>query len=164
MGLLDGGEIAVEVEIDIRVRADAGATAAGGAALEAEDRAEGRLAEDGGGAFAEAREGVAETDSGGGLALAGGRGRDGRDEDEAGVFRARGVDAGEGKLGLEATVELEFVGGQAELGGDLRDGAEGGFFEGRNGVEGGHGGGIFEVERNFSKSSVRGAKPTSSAG
>jgi hypothetical protein len=53
VGLLDGGEIAVEVEIDIRVRADAGATAAGGAALEAEDRAEGRLAEHGGGAFAE---------------------------------------------------------------------------------------------------------------
>jgi hypothetical protein len=96
VGLLDGGEIAVKMEVDVGVRADARAAAAGGAALEAEDRAEGRLAEDGGGAFAEAREGVAETDSGGGLALAGGRGRDGRDEDErefsarAASMRARG--------------------------------------------------------------------------
>ena len=81
MGLFDGGKIAVEVEVDIRVRAAAGAAAAGSAALETEDGAEGRLAEHGGGAFAETGERIGETDGGGGFALAGGRGRDRRDED-----------------------------------------------------------------------------------
>ena len=66
----DGVEVAGEVEVDVLHGHDLGVAATGSAALYAEDRAEGRLAEGENGILAETPEGVREADGRGGLALA----------------------------------------------------------------------------------------------
>ncbi len=72
VGRGDGVEVAVEVEVDLVGGLDLAASAAGGAALHAEDRAERGLARGDEGALADALEALDEADGGDGLALAGG--------------------------------------------------------------------------------------------
>jgi hypothetical protein len=78
-------EVAGEVEVDVVGRHHLGAPAAGPAALDPEAGAEGRLPEGDHRAPADPAEGLAEPDGHGGLAVAGRRGSDGRDEDEVAV-------------------------------------------------------------------------------
>ena len=79
MGGGDGVDIAGEVQVDIFHRRDLRVAAAGAAALHAEAGAQRGLAQTDGGSFAQVVECVAEADGSGSLALAGGRGIDGRD-------------------------------------------------------------------------------------
>ncbi len=81
----DGVEVAGEVEVDVLHRHDLGVAAAGRAALHAEGRAERRLAQAQHRLLADVVERVGEADRGGGLALAGRRRRDRRDQDQLAV-------------------------------------------------------------------------------
>ena len=83
----DGVKIAGKVEVYILHRDDLGIPAAGRAALDAKYRPERRLAQRGHGVFPAAPQRVRETDGGRGLALARGRRRDGRNENELSVRR-----------------------------------------------------------------------------
>ena len=78
----DGVEVAGEVEVDVLHRDNLGVSAAGGAALDAEHRPEGRLAQRHHDVLAATRQRVSQADRGGGLALARRRGIDGRHQDE----------------------------------------------------------------------------------
>ena len=80
VGQLDGVEVAGEVEVDVLHGHDLGIAAAGGAALHAEAGPQRRLAQADRGLLADAVQAVAQADAGGGLAFAGRRGRDGRDQ------------------------------------------------------------------------------------
>ena len=81
----DGVEVTGEVEVDVLHRDDLCPAAAGSAALDAEDRSQGRLAECEDGVLSNLSEAVCEADRSGGLAFSG-RGRsDGGDEDELSV-------------------------------------------------------------------------------
>ena len=71
-----------EVDVDLVLRHDAGLAAAGAAALDAEDGAEGRLAEVDDGLVAQAAQPVGQADGGGGLAFAGRGGRDAGYDDQ----------------------------------------------------------------------------------
>ena len=117
----DGVEVAGEVQVDVLHGDDLRVAAARGAALDAEDGAEGRLAQAEHGLLAHGVERVGEADRGGRLALAGRRRIDGRDEHElaAAGLVGKGVDI---DLRLGLAVVLEHVLGKAHLGGDLRDG------------------------------------------
>ena len=83
----DGVKVAGKVEVYILHRDDLGIPAAGRAALDAKHRPERRLAQRGHGVFPAAPQRVRETDGGRGLALARGRRRDGRNENELSVRR-----------------------------------------------------------------------------
>ena len=85
VGRADGVHVAREVEVDVLHRDDLSVAAAGGAALDAEDRAEGGLAQSDHALLADVAEAVAEADGRRRLAFAGRGRRDGRDEDELAV-------------------------------------------------------------------------------
>ena len=89
VGRADGVEVAGEVEVDVLHGDDLGVAAAGRAALDAEHRAEGGLAQGDGDVLADAAQAVGQTDGGGGLALARGGGRDGGDQDQLAVLTGR---------------------------------------------------------------------------
>ena len=97
-----------------------GTTAAGGAALDAEDRAEGGLAQAQHRVLAEPAQGVLQADGRGRLALARRRGVDGRHEDELALHGLipEGVDV---HLRLVVSVELELLRAEAGLPGHLGD-------------------------------------------
>ena len=78
----DGVDIAGEVQVNVLHRVDLRPASAAGAALYAEHRTERRLTHGDHRVFAYAAQPVGKADGRGRLALAGGRRRDGRDEDE----------------------------------------------------------------------------------
>ena len=114
--------IAGEVEVDVLHRDDLGIPAAGGAALDAEDRAEGRFPQGEDRLFPEPGHRLAEADRRGGLAFAGRGGVDGGDEDQLAVgapgelFRQPVRE-----FCLILAVELKAVGIDAEAGRHLGD-------------------------------------------
>jgi hypothetical protein len=83
----DGVEVAVEVHVDVHGGQHFRGTAAGTAALHAEDRSEARFAQGRRAAHADLRESLRETDGGRGLAFAGGCRRDRGDEDQPAAAR-----------------------------------------------------------------------------
>ena len=85
VGAADGVEVAGEVQIDVFHRHHLGVAAAGGAALDAEAGAERGLAQAQHRLLADVVERVGQADGGGGLALAGRRRRDRRDQDQLAV-------------------------------------------------------------------------------
>ena len=128
VGRADRVDVAGEVEVDVLHRDDLRVPAAGGAALDAEDRAERRLAKGEHRIHAENVHRLGEPDSGDGLALAQRRRCDGGHVDDLAVglvLEAREqphvVD-----LGLVAAVELELVLQDARLLGDRLDRLHGG--------------------------------------
>ena len=118
----DGVKIAGKVEVYILHRDDLGIPAAGRAALDAEHRSERRLAQRGHGVFSAAPQRVRETDGCRGLALARGRRRDGRNENELSVRRG-GLFAQQvkGDLRLVFAVRLDAGFVNARGGGDLEN-------------------------------------------
>ena len=117
-----GVHVAGQVEVDVLHGQDLAVAAAGRAALDAEDRPEGRLADGDRGAHADAVEALREADGRGRLALAERRRGDGGDEDLAAVGRsARRSQDVEADLGLVRPVELELLGQQPKLGADVGD-------------------------------------------
>ena len=125
VGRGDGVEIAGEMQVDLVHRHDLRVAAARRAALHAEAGAQAGLAQADRGALADAVQRVAETDRRGGLALAG-RGRvDAGDQHQRAVgARFQAVDEIQADLRLVAAIGLHRVVRDAELGGDLLDGAE----------------------------------------
>ena len=117
----DGVKVAGEMEIDLLAGLDLREAAAGGAALHAEDGAEGGFARSDDGFFAEVLESLDEADGGDGLAFAGSGGGGGGDEDQLAARRTSGVaekvEVELGKLGAELVV---VVVAQAQLAGDGR--------------------------------------------
>ena len=120
VGRADGMEVAREVEVDVLHGDDLGVSAAGGTALDAKHRSQGRLAQAEHGVLAHLAEGVLEADGRGGLALAGRRGVDCGDENELALHGhvREGVDV---DLRLVVAIELELLGTQASPLGDLGD-------------------------------------------
>ena len=122
VGQLDGVEIAGEVEVDVLHRHHLGVAAAGGAALHAEARPQRRLAQADARLLADAVQTVAQADAGGGLALAGGRRRDGGHQHQlAGRFVCQPAIQIERDFGFVLAVVFQVVVGDAQLGGDLFD-------------------------------------------
>ena len=122
VGRGDGVEIAGEVEVDVLHRHDLGVPAAGGAALDAEARAERGLAQAHRRLLADPVEPVAEADGRGRLAFAGRRRVDRGHENQLAVrtvAEARDEVGGDLRL-VMAKREQVFV-GDAELGADLLD-------------------------------------------
>ena len=119
----DGVEVSGEVQVDVLHRHHLGVAAAGGAALDAKDGAEARLAQGEHGVLAHAVEGVGQAHRGGGLALAGRRGVDGGHEDELGAARLVG-DLGDVDLGHVVAVRHELVVGEAQALGHALDGPD----------------------------------------
>src|SRR5699024_7356861 len=118
----DRVHIAGKVQVDVLHRHDLRITAARGAALYAEHRAERRLAKGDHGFFAELCHRLAEADGRGGLALARGGGVDGGHEHQLAVFPAAQLFPYVcGQLGLIFAVELEVVRVQADVRGDIND-------------------------------------------
>jgi len=123
-----GVDVAGEMQVEVFHRDELRVAAAGGAALDAEDRAERGFAQSEHDLLAVLRHGLGDADGGDGLALTQWRRRDGRDVDDLGVGPG-GETLEDGHvvdLGLVAAVQLEFVLEDAGLGGDLLDGFEGG--------------------------------------
>ena len=85
VGSADGVEVAGEVEVDVFHGNDLGISAAGRAAFDAEDRAEGRLTKSDDDVLADLSHAVREADGRGGLAFAGGSRVDGGDKDQLAV-------------------------------------------------------------------------------
>ena len=102
----DGVKVAGEVQVDVLHRHDLRVAAAGRAALAPEHRAERRLAQRDGRVLPNAAQRVGQTDGRGRLALAGGRGRDGRDEDQFALSARRLPEHGQGHLRLMAAIRL----------------------------------------------------------
>ena len=122
----DRVHVAREVEVDVLHRHHLGVAAAGGAALDAEDGAERRLAQRQDRATADLPEALRQRHGRRGLALTGGRRRDRRDVDQLRVgLVGEAVEDGEVDLRLEAAVQLELVGLDAHLRSDVGDGAHG---------------------------------------
>ena len=121
VGRADGVEVAGKVEVDVLHGNHLGAPAAGGSALDAKDRAERGLAQAEKRVLAHAAQGVRKAHRRGGLALAGGRGVDGRDQDELALL-GQVLEAVDVNLGLVAAVALELLLREAGLGGHLGDG------------------------------------------
>ncbi len=118
----DGVEIPGEVEVDLVHGDDLGVAAAGGAPLHAEHGPEGRLANADDDLLAEAAQSLGDADGDGALALAGGGRVDAGDEDEsAGGLPLRDGLGGDLRLGL--AVRQDLVGGEADFGGHVGDGA-----------------------------------------
>ena len=95
----DGVEVTGEMQVDIFHRDHLGISAAGGAAFDAEHRAEARLTQRDGDVLADAAQAVRQADGRRGLALAGGGGRDRRHQHQlaglpVGLLDQRGIDLG----------------------------------------------------------------------
>ena len=117
----DGVHVAGEMQVDILHRNDLRIAAAGRAALHAEHRAEGRLAQREAGVIALQPQRVGQTDGNGGLALSGGRRVDGGDEHQLALLREilqRDVI----DLRLVAAVRFEHFLRDVELAGNFSDG------------------------------------------
>ena len=111
----DGAEVAGEVQVDVFHRHDLRAAAAGRTALQAEHRADRRLAQADDRFLPDAIQRVAETDRGRRLAFAGRRRVDRADEDQLAVGATRqAADVRHREFRLVATVEVERVIGDAE--------------------------------------------------
>ena len=126
VGCADGVEVAGEVEVDVLHRHHLRIAAAGCAALDAKNGAEGRLAEAEHGLLAQRIHGVGQTHAGGRLALACGGGADGCDEDQLALLRGL-MDEAVVDLGLVAAIGDHVLVGKAQTGGDLCDGLHFGF-------------------------------------
>src|SRR5690606_35922270 len=122
VGAGDRVEVAGEVEVEVLHWHDLGITAAGGAALHAERRAQRRLAQAHRRILADTVEAVGQADRSRGLAFAG-RGRvDRGHQDQLAVFTALLlVDPLHGDLGLGAAIGLECFFRDTQLGSDLVD-------------------------------------------
>ena len=128
VGRGDGVEVAGEVEVEVLHRHHLREPAAGGAALDAEDRSQRGLAQAQDRALADRAQALRQRDRGGGLALAGLGGRDRRDAHDLGVRRPRqAVDHAEVDLGLVLAVQIDLVLLQAHLRGDVHDRPQDGF-------------------------------------
>ena len=122
VGRGDGVDVAGEVEVDVLHRQHLAVAATGAAALDAEDRSQGGLPDGHRGAHADAVEPLGQPDRGGGLALAERRRRDGRDDDLPAVRPVgQTIEDLEADLGLVAAVQLDLVGQEPQLGGDVGD-------------------------------------------
>ena len=120
VGGRDGVKVAVEVEVDVLHGGHLGPASPGRAPLQAEHRAQRRLAQGGHDLAADAAEAVGQADGHGGLALPQRGGVDGGDQAElAGGHALAGRD-----LGLVAAVKLHDLLVEAGLLGHLRDGAK----------------------------------------
>ena len=116
-------KVAREVEVHVVGRDEARAAAAGRPSLHPERRAEGGLAEGDTGLLAEAGQPLREADGRRRLSLAGVGRRDRRDEDEASPLRLGSRRCRE-DLCLVAAVGDEPLRGEAEPGGDVREGPD----------------------------------------
>ena len=118
----DGVHVAGKVQVDVLHRHNLRIAAAGRAALDAEYRTEGRLAQRDHRVFAELCHRLTEADGRGGLALARGGGVDGGDEHQLAVFTALQLGPHVcGQLGLVLAVQLQVVRVQSGGRGDFRD-------------------------------------------
>ena len=116
VGGADGVEVAGEVQVDVLHRHHLGIAAAGGAALDAEARAERRLAQAQHRLLADVVERVGEADRGGGLALARRRRRDRGHQDQLAVrLVLERLDVVHRHLGLVVAVGIEILRRDAEL-------------------------------------------------
>ena len=107
--------------------------AAGRAALHAEHRSQARLAKADHRLLADLVERVAESYRGRGFALAGGRGAQGRDQDQFAVRPVlQRVDVVETDLGFVVAIVLDTGGGDPQAGGDFGNGLEGCTLSDRN--------------------------------
>ena len=102
----DGVKVAGEVQVDVLHRHDLRVAAAGRAALAPEHRAERRLAQRDGRVLPDAAQRVGQTDRRGRLALAGGRGCDGRDKDQLALSARRLPEYGQRHLCLIAAIRF----------------------------------------------------------
>ena len=118
----DGVGVAGEVDVDFLLGDDAGSAAAGAAALDAENRAEGGFPEGDGDALAELPQALGEADGGGGFAFAGGRGGDAGYDHQLAPSGGGVLPGVQGDFGLVAAVGEDVVGGDAQLFGDVGDG------------------------------------------
>ena len=120
VGRRDGVEVAGQVQVELLHRDDLAVATTGGAALDAERRAHRGLAQADHRLAADAGHRLAESDRGGGLALAERRGRDRRDDDVLGRWAVGElVDRLQPDLRQARPVRLQQVLTDAELGGDL---------------------------------------------
>jgi hypothetical protein len=118
----DRVHVAGEVKVDVLHRRQLRAAAAGGSALDAEHGAERRLAQRHHRAPAEPAQAIGEPDRRRGLALAGGGGRHGRDQDQGAVRGGLApLDGVPRDLRLVVPEGLQLRGGEADGGGDLLD-------------------------------------------
>ena len=116
VGQRDGAEVAGEVQVDVLHRHHLRIAAAGRPALDAEHRAQARLAQADHRLLADQVERVAQADGGGGLALARRRRADRGHQDELAVLAlGQRVEVVERHLGFVVTVGLEHIVGDAEL-------------------------------------------------
>ena len=121
VGVLYGMEVAGEVQVDVLHGDELGIATTSRAALYAEDGTQGGLAQSEHRLVTEGVHGVGQSDGGGGLALAGGRGIDGGHEDELGLLGLVGH-LGDVHLGHVVAVGDELVVGEAQLLGNLANG------------------------------------------
>ena len=119
----DGGEVAGEVQIDVFHRDHLRVAAARGAALHAEHRPQGRLAQADDGLLADEIQRVSQAHRRGGLALARGSRRDGRDEHQLALGPTVEVrQVVERHFGLVTSVGLELLFRDSQpLAGELHD-------------------------------------------
>ena len=116
VGGADGMEVAGKVQIDVFHRHHLGVAAAGGAALDAEAGAQARLAQAEHRLFADLVERVGQSHRGRGLALAGRRRRDRRDQDQLAVRPVlERLDVIHRHLGLVVAVGFEIFRRDAEF-------------------------------------------------
>ena len=115
VGGADGVDVPGEMEVDVLHRHDLGVAAAGRAALDAEHRAQARLAQAEHRALAQRAHRIGQADAGGGLSLPG-RGRaDGGDKDQL-AFGAFALGQLVAELGFVAAVGDDLILRHAELG------------------------------------------------
>ena len=123
VGRADGVEVAREVQVNVLHGHHLGVATAGGAALDAKHGTQRRLAQGQDAPLAKTLQSVCQANGGRGLALARGRGVDGRDQHELGAARAV-AQLGDVDLGHLAAVGNELVVGDAKGGGNLVDGPD----------------------------------------
>mgnify|MGYP002508014807 CR=1 FL=1 len=121
VGSADGVEVAGKVEVDVLHRNDLSITAAGSAALDAEDGSQGGLPQGDQNVLAQLLHAVGQTDGSGGLALAGGGGVDGGDQNQLAGTLSGLVEDVVVHLGLVVAVLLQILGVHAGSLGDLGD-------------------------------------------
>ena len=107
IGRADGMEVAGEVEVDVLHGDDLSIAAAGGAALHAEHGAEGWLPQGHQGVLAQTAHPIGQAHSGGGLALSGGGGVDGGDQDQLAIGGVTLLKQAVVDLGLVLPIKLQ---------------------------------------------------------